>query len=473
MKSNYEVALMIAKHPAVVRLEANRRSAQFHLPHLPLSSVARKNEKQVESIASNLRWINVPRVWDLGIRGEGIVIATADTGVQWDHPALINQYRGYNYTTGEADHNYNWWDAVHDADSTNYCGNDSKEPCDDNGHGTHTIGSAVGDDGGEHQVGAAPEAKWIGCRNMQRGTGSPSEYIECLQFLLAPTDSNGNNPQPSKRPHVIVNSYACPVSEGCEDVSVLRNAVDSVVSSGIFMSVASGNSGPACGSTNAPPATYESSFTVGSSESHSDSVARFSSRGPVPDTFIVKPDIIAQGDNVMSCFPIDNYLSLSGTSMAAPQIAGVVALVSQANSVLERNIEQLRSVLESSAREIPNSACDSPTDVPNNLYGYGMVDAYEAVQVALQIPEPSGSRSASATPFVSASPIPSFVPPSPPPRELTLPNSPLTYTSDSHEASSATTDRQSSSNNSNNTSHTCRLHLSLAGALLASLIALL
>src|SRR5206468_10728214 len=125
--------------------------------------------------------------------GRGVVIAGEDTGYQWNHPALKIQYRGWNGTT--ADHDHNWHDAIHDSVG-NPCGNNAQAPCDDVGHGTHTIGTMVGDDGAGDQIGVAPGARWIGCRNMDQGNGTPARYIECMQWMLAPTDLAGGNADP-------------------------------------------------------------------------------------------------------------------------------------------------------------------------------------------------------------------------------------------------------------------------------------
>ena len=106
-----------------------------------------------------------------------------DTGYQWDHPALKAKYRGW---TAPPNHNYNWHDSIHSGGGS--CGADSQAPCDDFGHGTHTMGTMVGDDGGNNQIGVAPAAKWIGCRNMDPGVGTPATYSECFQWFIAPTD---------------------------------------------------------------------------------------------------------------------------------------------------------------------------------------------------------------------------------------------------------------------------------------------
>ena len=116
-----------------------------------------------------------------------MVVASADTGVRWTHDALKPHYRGWDGVN--ANHNFNWHDSIHDSVG-NPCGNDSQEPCDDFFHGSHTTGTAIGDDGGANQIGMAPGARWIACRNMDQGTGTPARYIECMEFFLAPYPLN-------------------------------------------------------------------------------------------------------------------------------------------------------------------------------------------------------------------------------------------------------------------------------------------
>ena len=170
-----------------------------------------------------------PSLWTLGFRGQGMVIANQDTGMRWTHAALRTHYRGWGGSVATSDHNYNWWDAVHsritNADggtpsgpAPNSCGFNLVAPCDDQGHGTHTTGTTVGDDAGAgigtgtNQIGVAPGAKWIGCRNMDAGNGRASTYTECFQFFIAPTDLAGQNADPTKRPHVMNNSWGCPLA---------------------------------------------------------------------------------------------------------------------------------------------------------------------------------------------------------------------------------------------------------------------
>ncbi len=160
--------------------------------------------------------MKAPDLWNLGFTGTGIVVGNQDTGMRWTHDALKPHYRGWD--GANADHNYNWHDSIHadiNGNGTNPCGFNAMAPCDDHGHGTHTTGTAVGDDGAGNQIGVAPGAKWIGCHNMDEGVGRPETYTECFQWFIAPTDLAGQNADPTKRPHVMNNSWGCPTSELC------------------------------------------------------------------------------------------------------------------------------------------------------------------------------------------------------------------------------------------------------------------
>ena len=358
----------------------------------------------------DLTWINVPSVWALGDTGQNTVYANADTGVQWDHPALKAHYRGWNGST--ADHNYNWWDAIHsDIDGNgNPCGFNLAVPCDDNGHGTHTMGTGVGDDGAGNQIGVAPGAKWIGCRNMDANVGRPSTYIECMQFFLAPTDLNGNNPDPSKRPDAVGNSYGCPSSELCNANSLLT-AMDSLRAAGIFMAVSAGNSGSACSTVSDPPSLYDSGITVGASGFQTDTIASYSSRGPVTadGSNRKKPDLVAPGSSVRSSYPTNTYATLSGTSMASPHVAGAVALLWSAFPSLRGNVDHTEFILEQTAVHLTTTqGCggDTASQVPNNVYGYGRIDVLAAYNYAAaeQNPTATPTMGNSPTPTITASP---------------------------------------------------------------------
>jgi serine protease AprX len=340
------------------------------------------------SAAAGIEWgiakVHAPEVWSLGYTGQGVVIGGQDTGYQWDHPALINHYRGY---TGPAtNHNYNWHDAIHSQHPSNSvpssCGYNSLVPCDDHSHGTHTMGTMVGDDGAGNQIGMAPGAKWIGCRNMDQNWGTPAGYLECFQWFLAPTDLSGLNTNPAMAPDVINNSWYSDASEGTTNLFVFQPAVEALRAAGIVVVVSAGNAGPSC-STITSPAIYDASFSVGATDS-SDNIAGFSSRGPVTldGSNRLKPDISAPGVGVRSSIPNNSYATFSGTSMAGPHVVGLVALLLSAHPELKGNVDMIEYIITHSA--VPRTTTQtcgglSTNAIPNNTYGWGRIDALAAI----------------------------------------------------------------------------------------------
>src|SRR6266700_4464972 len=278
-----------------------------------------------------------------------------------------------------ADHNYNWHDSIHDS-TGNPCGNDSPFPCDDNGHGTHTMGTAIGDDGMGNQIGMAPGAKWVGCRNMDQGNGTPARYIECMQWFLAPTQIGGGNPDPTKAPDITINSWECPDTEGCSFDS-LQAAVEAQAAAGIMMVSAAQNSGPNCSTVQNPPGIYAATYTAGALVTGTDTIAGFSSRGPVisDGSGRIKPDITAPGTSTRSSYNTSDtaYVSLSGTSMATPHIAGAMALLWCARPQLRHNISGSRTALNEAAFFLAYKQCGTPGP-PNNVVGWGRVDILAA-----------------------------------------------------------------------------------------------
>ncbi len=365
-------------------------------------------DKQPGRSADQLPWglelIGVQEVWEMGYAGQGAVIGGQDTGVEWDHPALIGAYRGWNGNT--VDHNYNWHDAIREISllhndsiidpSNNHCGLNLSAPCDDAGssHGTHTMGIMVGRDTAQgFQVGLAPESLWIAVRNMERGFGSPSTYLEGFEWSLAPTDLYGLNPDPGLAPHVINNSWACPELEGCnsDNFEILEQAIDNLKAAGIMVVASAGNGGAAgCRTVNAPPAIFEGTFSVGSVDAN-DSISSFSSRGPVAVdfSFRLKPNVSAPGRGVFSSVKGGAYGFLTGTSMAGPHVAGLVALMISANSALAGQVDVIEDIIERTA--ISKFELDTCIDIsrrgeiPNALHGYGRIDALAAVRAALEL----------------------------------------------------------------------------------------
>jgi subtilisin family serine protease len=398
LKGDRKLMETLAARDDVERIEGNPEI--LVLPPLPEASPA--IIASTTGIEWNVSQVGAPDLWVQGITGEGIVIGGADTGYRWTHDALKGKYRGWNGTT--VDHNYNWHDAIHSGGGV--CGPNAPAPCDDFGHGTHTMGTVVGDDGGGNQIGAAPGAKWIGCRNMNYGTGSPDTYLECFEFFLAPYPVGGTTAQgdPAKAPDLTVNSWHCPSSEGCSPLT-LETAVNNMKAAGIMTVVSAGNTGPSCGSMTTPPAIYGSAYTVGAKNSD-NTLASYSSRGPAGTTKLIKPDIVAPGSDIRSAtYGSDSsYGSMSGTSMAAPLVAGGVALIWSAAPALKNNQDATVALLSASAQRLPsiNDGCGGDyVNGPNNSWGYGLLDldsAYDSKSFNLSVSlQGTGSGSVHST----------------------------------------------------------------------------
>jgi serine protease AprX len=215
------------------------------------------------------------------------------------------------------------------------------------------------------------------------GLGTPDTYIGCLEFMVAPTDLSGNNPDPSKAPVAVNNSWFCSIDDGeCPDQSVLLTAVQDVRAAGIVPVVAAGNSGPDCATIgiNGPPAQYDESFTVGA-VTFENALASFSSRGPASfQGTRGKPDMVGPGEDVRTSWPPNGYALESGTSLASPHIVGVIALIYSAKPALIGNVGDTERLMERTASHYDSSECSSNGTFPNNLYGWGLPDAGRAVK---------------------------------------------------------------------------------------------
>lgn len=359
------VRFYLATQTNVDRVIASPRLRPLHQANEPESSETTSVE---ENPGWNIKMIGADRVWDeFNVKGKGILVGQSDTGVDGKHPALKNSYRGKI----KGDY-LNWYDPW----------NHSTSPTDVNMHGTHTLGTVLGSGG----IGVAPEAQWIGCVNLGRNFGNPALYLDCMQFLLAPFVDGGDpfKGSPSQGAQVLNNSWGCPPIEGC-DANALKPAADALRAAGVFVVVSTGNDGPSCSTVNSPLALYDSVFSVGAVDRYKH-IAFFSSRGPiqVDESGRTKPDIVAPGEDIVSSVPGGGYDSASGTSMAGPHLVGVIALMWSANPALIGDIDRTEQILIQTAKPITEvDECTSTDSLPNNTFGFGLVDAYAAVKMAL------------------------------------------------------------------------------------------
>ncbi|MFD6886735.1 S8 family serine peptidase [Streptomyces sp. NPDC059957] len=354
-----KLAGALAQRPEVSRIAADDQVA------LPEPAEGTREKTAADAVEWNIDRINAPQVWDqLGVRGEGIVVANIDSGVDHTHPAVANQYRG-RAADGSYDHNYNWFDPA------GVCA--TAAPCDNNDHGTHTMGTMVGDDGGANKIGVAPGAKWIAAKGCESNSCSEASLLAAGQWIVAPTDLNGQNPRPDLAPHVVNNSWGGPGGD-----TWYQEIVDTWRAAGIFPAFSNGNSGPGC-ATSGSPGDYQSSYSSGAFDING-AIASFSSRGAGPGG-IVKPNIAAPGVNVRSSVPGGAYESFSGTSMASPHTAAAVALLWSAAPALEGDVAQTEALLDGTALDTDSAQCGG-TAADNNVFGEGKLDALAAVTSA-------------------------------------------------------------------------------------------
>ncbi|MEV4417834.1 S8 family serine peptidase [Catellatospora sp. NPDC049609] len=341
------------------------------------------DEKTVNALEWGIANINADDVWSqFGVQGEGITIANIDTGVQFDHPALVASYRGNN-GDGTFDHDYNWFDAAGACDI----------PCDEDGHGTHTMGTMAGS-AGANQIGVAPGVKWIAANGC---CPSDAALITSGEWMLEPTDAAGQNPDASKRPNIINNSWG---SELPSNAPFMEDVTDAWKASGIFGTWSNGNSGPAC-QTSGSPGSLVSNYSAGAYDVNNN-VAGFSSRG-AGQSGEIKPNISAPGVNVRSSVPGSTYASYSGTSMAAPHLAGAIALLWSAAPALVGEVDATRTLLNGAAVDKADSQCGG-TAADNNVYGEGRLDALALLNAA-PIGD-TGTLAGTVTDAATGSPLP-------------------------------------------------------------------
>lgn len=319
------------------------------------------NDETDSDIAWNVDRIGAPAIWDKDFDGSGAVVASIDSGAQWDHPALKEQYRGYDAETEEVDHDFSWYDAV----------TDESEPYDDVGHGTHVTGTMVGaEPDGSNQVGIAPGAEWISVKAFAEEGGSDADLLDAAEWVLLPTDEDGNE-RPDLRPDIVNNSWGG--GPGMDEW--YRDVVKEWRNADILPVFAAGNVdmyNPGGPESIENPANYPESFAVGATD-EDDMIGSFSLRGPSPYDE-VKPDIAAPGVGIYSTMPGDDYGDNNGTSMATPAVSGAAALLLSYDD--SYTVDKIEELLKGTALPLTD---DDYSDVPNNAYGHGLVDIFNAV----------------------------------------------------------------------------------------------
>ncbi|MTK00623.1 S8 family serine peptidase [Micromonospora sp. CP22] len=370
----------ISRRPEVARITPSR---SYPLIQPTETEATRARTTAVEWGLTN---IGAPRAWDeFGARGEGVVVANIDSGVRYDHAALVASYRG-NLGGGNFDHAYNWFDPAGVCAGT--------APCDNHDHGTHTMGTMVGDDGAGNQIGVAPGARWIAAKGCESNSCSDASLLAAGQWVLAPTDAAGQNPRPDLRPDIVNNSWG-----GDGGDPWYQQTVTAWRAAGIFPVFSAGNDGPACGSAGSP-GDYVNAYAVGAYDVNNN-IAGFSGRGS--GTEVLKPNIAAPGSSVRSSVRNGGYASFSGTSMAAPHVAGTVALLWGASPGLRGDITATEELLDRTARDVDATTCGG-TPADNNVFGEGRLDAYAAVRDAPR--GPVGRVSGVVTDSADDDPVP-------------------------------------------------------------------
>jgi len=331
----------------------------------PVTRMAPDKSATAIGITPGVVNVGARRVWDeLGITGTGALVCNLDTGVDGTHPALASRWRG-NFAPAEEC----WLDFV---------GGFNNPPVDSDIHGTHTMGTICGVAYND-TIGVAPGALWIAANTIVGGNIG-SQLLQTMEWLA---DPDGDPTTTDDVPDVANNSWGVNESFGYPDCyNAWWDAIDACEAAGVVHVWATGNEGPGSGTVRSPgdrATTPYDCFSVGSTNYYPPyTISSFSSRGPAgpscgPAENLIKPEVVAPGGNIYSSIPGGSYTYMGGTSMSTPHVAGVVALMRSANPDLD--VITIKQILMDSANDLGTPGED-------NIYGWGFLDAFEAVSTA-------------------------------------------------------------------------------------------
>lgn len=365
VKANREVFENISKYSNVKSIYENEKIK----PTIVESENGDYDSNNLKDNNWNLKNIKVDKVWEkYGLKGKDVVVGIIDSGVDYNHESLKTKWRGYNPENPENPISEgNWFDATSD---------NSKIPYDDieNPHGTHVTGIILGSTK-EEKIGVAPEAKWIAAKALNKDGGFSDWLLDAGEWMVNPMGD------PELAPDIINNSWGGNSVGSDGKNEWYRQMVKTWRALDILPVFASGNErflNVAQSKSIAVPANYPESFAVGAVNKN-NKLASFSQRGPSPYGDRIKPEIVAPGVNIYSAKYGGGYIELSGTSMAAPHISGIAALLLSANKDI--SIDELESIITSTAMPLTDNVY---LKSPNYGYGYGLVDAFKASEKILK-----------------------------------------------------------------------------------------
>lgn len=363
----------IVQRPEVEAIEGNFKPVLIH----PVENATAIDATAGIGVTNSLRAINADAVWhNLGITGFGRLVGDLDTGADGDHPALTARWRGNWHPWQEC-----WRDAL---------GTGTTYPVDDNGHGTHTMGTICGLGAATADtIGVAWEALWIADNSIDQGVGSEfdNDAIGAFQWFA---DPDGNPSTMDDVPDVVNNSWGAAAYFGLDYQDCdyrWQAAIEACEAAGVVCTFAAGNEGPSAMTLRSPGNICNSptvNFSIGAVDAENYiwpyPIASYSSRGPSDcDGVTIKPEVCAPGSYVYSSINTGGYTRKSGTSMATPHVSGVVALMRQANPDID--VQTIKEVLMNTSRDLGTIGAD-------NSYGQGFIDAYEAVKAVMTTPPP-------------------------------------------------------------------------------------